>query len=69
MQRTPTRFLLKVLLQNEAEICEKKIQGNVFLLNQRPHAKFQLIWMTFKKWPKSSLTPFFHGALQLLDLQ
>ena len=27
----------------------KKIQGNVFLLNQRPHAKIQLIWMTFKK--------------------
>ena len=28
---------------------KKKIQGNLFLLNQRPHAKIQLIWTTFSK--------------------
>ena len=43
-------------------------QGNVFLLNQRPHAKIQLIWMTFKKRPKLSLTIVLHKTLQLLLL-
>ena len=55
----PTCVLHTVFLENKAEICEKKkkTQSNVFLLNQRPHAKIQLIWTTFKKRPKSSLTP------------
>ena len=40
---TLTRFLLKVFFKMKQKFAEKKIQGNVFLLNQRPHAKFQLI--------------------------
>ena len=32
-----------------------KMQGNVFLMNQRPHAKIQLIWKE-KKHPKRHLT-------------
>ena len=51
------------------KFAKKKIQGNVFLLNERPHAKIQLIWVTFKKRPKSSLTIVLHKTLQLSDLQ
>ena len=69
MQRTSTRFLLEVFLQNEAEICEKKIQGNVFLLHQKPHAKFQLIWMTFKKMAKIVTYALFPRSPSIIFIQ
>ena len=41
----------------------KKLQGNVFQLKWRPHAKIQLIWSKKQKQPKSSLVPFFHSYI------
>ena len=64
MQRTPTCVLHTVFfLKQSRNLRKRKTQSNVFLLNQRPHVKIQLIWTTFKKRQKSSLTPFFHWAL------
>ena len=66
MQRTPMRFLLKVFLQNEAEICEKKNTGQCFSIKSKTTCKNSAhLDDILKKWPKSSLTIVFHKTLQL----
>ena len=46
---------------------QKKLQGNVFPLSPRSHAKIELIWTRTKICPKKSLTTFLQEALQLID--
>ena len=38
------------------------MQGHVFLMNQRPHAKIQLIWKKKKETPKTSLNIWLYQA-------
>lgn len=42
-------FLHVLFIEKEAETGKNKIGGNAILLNKRPHAKNQLIWMKLKK--------------------
>ena len=39
------------------------MQGHVFLMNQRPHTKIQLIWKKKKETPKTSLNIRLYQAL------
>ena len=45
-----------------------KIQGRVFLLHWRPHAKIQALSRKFFFSPKSSLSMVLHSPLQLLKI-
>ena len=54
------------LYQNRSGNWWNKIQGNVILLKQRPHAKIQLIQTNFKKWAKKHHRLVMYVALQLL---
>ena len=48
-----------LFLENEEQPNQKIIQGNVFQLKWRPHAKIQLILSEKQEQPKSSLIPFY----------
>ena len=43
------KFFAYVFSRKQSANQRKKIQGCDFLLNRRPHAKMQLIWMKKKK--------------------
>ena len=62
-QRTPTRFLHRLFLEEKAEIGKKKIQNNMIFINLSPHATYWENRTKIKKWPKISLRPFLHGCL------
>lgn len=51
--RTKLRFC-KPYLPKRRGNRQNKTQGNVILLNQRPHTQIQLIWTKFKKWAKKA---------------
>ena len=51
-QKAPPSFLRYVLTGKRSANQRKKIQDCDFLLNQRPHAKIQLIWTKEKNRPK-----------------
>ena len=62
-QRTPTRFLHRLFLEEKAEIGKKKIQNNMIFINLSPHATYWENRTKIKKRPKISLRPFLHGCL------
>ena len=64
IQRTPTCFLHTVFLQNKAEICAKKHRVLFLYWIKGRVQKFSSFGWHKKKRPKSTLTPFFHWALQ-----
>ena len=54
LQKAPPSFFAYVLTGKRSANQRKKIQGCDFLLNRRPHAKIQLIWMKKKKTKQNS---------------
>ena len=65
-QRTPTRFLHRLFLEEKAEIGKKKIQNNMIFINLSPHATYWENRTKIKKRPKISLRPFLHGCLLII---
>ena len=53
-QRTPTRFLHRLFLEEKAEIGKKKIQDNIFFINLSPHATYWENLSKIKKTTKNS---------------
>ena len=60
-QKALPSFLHTFVLENEAQTSKKKLEGCDFLLNWRPHAKIQPIWMKKKQQKKTD------QCLQLTD--
>ena len=54
-----------VFLRHKVQTSQKKLQGNVFLLNWKAHAKIPALLKEKKIHPKKSLTSVLHQAIQL----